>query len=54
MRKLIKYIIIIIAIIVIIVLGINFYVKKSTKNQILTEDDYSKLSDVYSSQSLLI
>lgn len=46
MRKLIKYIIIIIAIILIIVLGINFYVKKSTKNQILNEYDYSKLSDV--------
>ena len=26
--------------------GINFYVKNSTKNQILNEDEYLKLQDV--------
>lgn len=46
MKKVIKYIVIIIAIILIIVLGINFYVKISTKNQIINENDYTKLSDV--------
>lgn len=46
MKKVIKYIVIIIAIILIIVLGINFYVKISTKNQIINENDYIKLSDV--------
>lgn len=46
MKKVIKYIVIVIAIILIIVLGINFYVKISTKNQIINENDYTKLSDV--------
>ena len=31
-------------IILIVVLGINFYVKLSTKNQIITENEYYKLS----------
>lgn len=42
----IKYIIIVIAIISIIVLGINFYVKISTKNQIINENDYTNLSGI--------
>lgn len=46
MKKVIKYIVIVIAIILIIVLGINFYVKISTKNKIINENDYAKLSDV--------
>ncbi len=46
MKKVIKYIVIVIAIILIIVLGINFYVKISTKNQIINENDYTKLSDI--------
>lgn len=45
-KKVIKYIVIVIAIILIIVLGINFYVKISTKNQIINENDYTKLSDI--------
>lgn len=46
MKKVIKYIVIVIAIILIIALGINFYVKISTKNQIINENDYTKLSDI--------
>lgn len=46
MKKVIKYIVIVTAIILIIVLGINFYVKISTKNQIINENDYTKLSDI--------
>ena len=46
MKKFFKYIIIIMFIILIVVLGINFYVKLSTKNQIITENEYYKLSDI--------
>lgn len=46
MKKVIKYIVTIIIITLIIVLGINFYIKISTKNQIIDENDYTKLSDI--------
>ena len=46
MKKVVKYVVIIILIISIIVLGINFYVKVSTKNQIIEESEYSKLANV--------
>lgn len=46
MEKLLKYIIIVIIIITIIVLSINFYVKSSTQKQIISERDYSKLSEI--------
>ena len=46
MEKVLKYIIIVIIIITIIVLSINFYVKFSTKKQIISEKDYSKLSEI--------
>lgn len=46
MKKIIKYTIIALVIIVIIVFVINFYVKLSTKNQIIENDDYSKLKDI--------
>lgn len=46
MKKVLKYLIIIIAMILIVILGINFYVKFSTKNQIIKESEYTKLSDI--------
>lgn len=46
MKKMFKYLIIIIAIILIVVLGINFYVRLSTKNQIIAKEKYSELTDV--------
>lgn len=46
MKKVIKYMIIIIAIISMTVLGINFYVRISTKNQIVKENEYAKLSNI--------
>ena len=46
MKKLFKYGIIVIAVIAIIVIGINLYVKNSTKNQIIKEDKYADLSDI--------
>ena len=46
MKKLLKYAIIVIIIIGIIVLGINLYVKLSTKNQIIEVDNFNKLTDV--------
>lgn len=46
MKKILKYVIILIAIIVIVALGINFYVIISTNNQILEENDYRELADV--------
>ena len=42
----IKVGIIIIIIIVLIILLINFYVKNSTKNQIIEKDDYSTLKNI--------
>lgn len=46
MKKVLKYGIIVIAAISVIVLGINLYVKLSTKHQIIKEKEYTYLSDV--------
>ena len=46
MKKLLKYVIIVSIVIAIMVLGINLYVRISTKNQIIKENEYSKLSDM--------
>jgi len=46
MKKILKYIIIVVAIIGIVVLGINFYVILSTNNQILEENEYTELADI--------
>ena len=46
MKKVIKVGIIIIIIIVLIISLINFYVKNSTKNQIIEKDDYSTLKNI--------
>ena len=46
MKKVIIFIAIILVVIGLIVLGINFYVKASTKNQIITNGDYSNLKDI--------
>ncbi len=46
MKKVLKYGIVVIIAIVAIVLGINLYVKLTTKNQIIKENEYSNLSDV--------
>lgn len=45
MKKILIYGTIAIAIIVVIILAINFYVKISTNNQIIKEDEYAKLHD---------
>lgn len=46
MKKVLKYVIIAIVAIAVIVLGINLYVRLSTKSQIIKENEYSNLSDV--------
>ena len=46
MRKMIKYIIMLILIFVVTVLVINFFVKIVTKNRILKKEEYSKLEDI--------
>lgn len=46
MQKIIKYIIIIGIIIILIILGINTYVKISTKKQIIKNKEYSELKDI--------
>ena len=50
MKKKLKKILIILAILIvlgaILVLGINAYVKASTKNQIIKNNDYSNLKDI--------
>lgn len=46
MKKVIRYIIILVVIVILIILGINFYVKISTQKQIINKDDYSKLYDI--------
>ena len=46
MKKVIIIVAIIILVIGLIVLGINFYVKSSTKKQIIADGDYSKLKDI--------
>ena len=45
-KKVLKYGIIIIVVKAVIVLGINLYIRLSTKNQIIVENGYSNLSDV--------
>ena len=46
MKKVIMYIIILVLIIIVIILGINFYVKISTKKQIINKDEYPELYDI--------
>ena len=46
MKKVIKFVLIGLIIVILIVLGINLYVKQSTKNQIITSEDYSNLEDI--------
>lgn len=46
MKKVLEYVIITIVMIGIIVLAINLYVRISTKNKIINENEYSNLSDV--------
>ena len=46
MKKVIKYVIIVLVILFIIVIGINLYVKLSTKNQIIENEDYFNLEDI--------
>ncbi len=46
MKKVIIFLVIIIASLGLIVLGINFYVKASTKDQIIENGDYSNLKDI--------
>ena len=46
MKKVIIIVAIIIVVLGLIVLGINFYVKASTKNQIIENGDYSNLKDI--------
>ena len=46
MRKMIKYIIMLILIFVVTVLVINFFFKIVTKNRILKKEEYSKLEDI--------
>lgn len=46
MKKIIKYVAIVLIVIIVIVFGINFYVKLSTKKQIIGNKDDSRLKDV--------
>ena len=46
MKRVIKYMAIVSIIIILIAIGINMYVKLSTKKQIITDEDYSELKDV--------
>ena len=46
MKKVMVYLIVIIVVILVCVFGINAYVKISTKNQIIQENEYDKLSDI--------
>lgn len=46
MKKIIKYVVIVLIIMILIVLAINFYVKLSTKKQIIENNDYSNLEDI--------
>lgn len=46
MKKIIIYLIIIVVIITILILGINQYVKQTTKKQIIKNNDFSKLKDI--------
>ena len=46
MKKIVRYLIIILIICMIIVLGINFYIKISTEKQIIKNNDYSEIKDI--------
>ena len=46
MKKVMKFILIGLIIVILIVLGINLYVKQSTKNQIIVNEEYSNLEDI--------
>ena len=46
MKKMIKYVVLVVLIFILIVFSINLYVKISTKKQIITDNDYSKLQDI--------
>ena len=46
MKKIVKYLIIILIILAIIVLGINFYVKTITRRQIIENDVYKEIKDI--------
>lgn len=46
MKKIIKYVVIVLIIMILIVLAINFYVKLFTKKQIIENNDYSNLEDI--------
>ena len=46
MKKIIKYVVILLIIMILIIFAINFYVKISTKNQIIENSDYSDLKDI--------
>ena len=46
MKKIIKYVVIVLIIMILIVLSINFYVELSSKKQIIENNDYSNLEDI--------
>ena len=46
MKKIIKYVVKVLIIMILIIFAINFYVKISTKNQIIENSDYSDLKDI--------
>ena len=46
MKNMLKILIIVILIIMFCILAINFYVRLSTKNQIIEDEDYSKIEGV--------
>ena len=45
-KKMLKYGIIVIVVLIVLIFGINFYVRLSTKKQIIKESEYSKVSDI--------
>lgn len=46
MKKIIKYVVIVLIIIILTILSINFYVKASTQKQIIENNNYSDLNDI--------
>ena len=46
MKKIIKYVVIVLIIIIVTILSINFYVKASTQKQIIENNNYSDLNDI--------
>lgn len=46
MKKMIICVLIVVLVLIIVVIGINLWVKGSTKNQIIENGDYSKLKDI--------